>query len=215
MAKHPFTPDFQHLPDTLPLFPLPGAIVLPFTQLPLNIFEPRYLNMVIDALGEARMIGMIQPHPSAREALYQTGCAGRITMFRETEDGRLLISLTGVCRFDIQEEIPTIRGYRRIIPAWGRFTRDYFENETQVDIRALIAALEVFLQVNNLEADMNRLQAMPGPQLVNFLAVNLPFESADKQALVEATDIAERAKILTTLTEIAAAAQQDPTPWHH
>lgn len=215
MAKHPFTPDFQHLPDTLPLFPLPGAIVLPFTQLPLNIFEPRYLNMVIDALGEARMIGMIQPHPSAREALYQTGCAGRITMFRETEDGRLLISLTGVCRFDIQEEIPTIRGYRRIIPAWGRFTRDYFENETQVDIQELIAALAVFLQVNNLEADMNRLQAMPGPQLVNFLAVNLPFEPADKQALVEATDIAERAKILTTLTEIAAAAQQDPTPWHH
>ncbi len=215
MAKHPFTPDFQHLPDTLPLFPLSGAIVLPFTQLPLNIFEPRYLNMVIDALGEARMIGMIQPHPSAREALYQTGCAGRITMFRETEDGRLLISLTGVCRFDIQEEIPTIRGYRRIIPAWGRFTRDYFENETQVDIRELIAALAVFLQVNNLEADMNRLQAMPGPQLVNFLAVNLPFEPADKQALVEATDIAERAKILTTLTEIAAAAQQDPTPWHH
>lgn len=215
MAKHPFTPDFQHLPDTLPIFPLAGAIVLPFTQLPLNIFEPRYLNMVIDALGEARMIGMIQPHPSAREVLYQTGCAGRITMFRETEDGRLLISLTGVCRFDIQEEIPTIRGYRRIIPAWGRFARDYFENETQVDIRELIAALEVFLQVNNLEADMNRLQAMPGPQLVNFLAVNLPFESADKQALVEATDIAERAKILTTLTEIAAAAQLDPTPWHH
>lgn len=215
MAKHPFTPDFQHLPDTLPIFPLPGAIVLPFTQLPLNIFEPRYLNMVLDALGEARMIGMIQPHLSTPETLYQTGCAGRITMFRETEDGRLLISLTGICRFDLQEEIASLRGYRRIIPAWGRFTRDYFESETQVDVRELIAALEVFLQVNNLEADMNRLQAMPGPQLVNFLAVNLPFEPADKQALVEATDIAERAKILTTLTEIAAAAQQDPTPWHH
>ena len=136
-------------------------------------------------------------------------------MFRETEDGRLLISLTGICRFDIQEEIPTIRGYRRIIPAWGRFARDYFENETQVDTRELMATLEVFLRVHNLEADMNRLKTMPDPRLVNFLAVNLPFEPADKQALVEATDITERAKILTALTKIAAAAQQGPTPWHH
>jgi len=215
MAKHPFTPDFENLPDTLPIFPLPGVIVLPFTQLPLNIFEPRYLNMVIDALGEARMIGMIQPNPSAKGALYQTGCAGRITLFRETEDGRLLISLTGICRFHIQEEIPAIRGYRRSIPDWRPFADDYFENETPVATRELMATLDAFFQVHNLEADMNVLKAMADPQLVNFLAVNLPLEPGDKQALVEAKDITERAKMLTALTKISAIVHLGPTPLHH
>ncbi|NJN46224.1 MAG: hypothetical protein HC808_06820 [Candidatus Competibacteraceae bacterium] len=124
MSKQVFAPEFDQLPTTLPIFPLTGAIVLPFVQLPLNIFEKRYLTMIFDALSERRMIGMIQPKSTDGDDIYPIGCAGRISSFQETDDGRLLISLTGLCRFEVQEEIPTIRGYRRIIPNWHQYAED-------------------------------------------------------------------------------------------
>ncbi|CAG0947976.1 partial Lon protease 2, partial [Anaerolineae bacterium] len=129
MSAHPFSLPFDQLPASLPIFPLPHAVAMPGCQLPLNIFEPRYLKMVFDALGDQRLIGMVQPELSAADAktlaLYKTGTAGRITFFNETSDGRLLVVLTGVCRFDIVEEIPTTRGYRRALVDWSRFRCDH------------------------------------------------------------------------------------------
>jgi len=215
MAKHPFTPEFDNLPGTLPIFPLPGAILLPNAPLPLNIFEHRYLNMVFDTLAESRMIGMIQPDPTDSETLSQTGCAGRISSFRETDDGRLLINLTGICRFSVKEEIPTIRGYRRVVPDWHRFASDYHEHLVPVDTKDLMKTLDRYLQANNLEADMETLKTLPGPQMVNFLSVHLPLESGDKQALVEANDVAERIKVLTALTQISSVVPMGPRPVRH
>ena len=135
MSSNPFIPPFEALPDTLPIFPLPGAIVLPHTELPLNIFEPRYLNMTNDALGSHRMIGMIQPDPQGETEgrVYRTGCAGRITQFRETADCRIEMTLTGVCRFDLAEELSTTRGYRLVVPDWSRFAGDYEDHDDEVE----------------------------------------------------------------------------------
>jgi Lon protease-like protein len=131
LSRNPFIVPYEQLPQTLPIFPLPGAIVMPGNELPLNIFEPRYLNMVSDALSTHRMIGMVQPDPDARSEheLCRTGCAGRITQYRETSDGRIEMVLSGVCRYDLGEELPTTRGYRLIVPDWSRFSDDYADQE--------------------------------------------------------------------------------------
>ena len=124
MARNPFTLPFERLPASIPVFPFTGAVVMPGVQLPLNIFEARYLNMVEDALAQHRIFAMVQSDPGSGrdgEAVFQTGCAGRISSFSETDDGRFLIILLGVCRFDIREELPTVRGYRRVIADWQRF----------------------------------------------------------------------------------------------
>jgi Lon protease-like protein len=201
MSKHIFTPEFDNLPNTLPIFPLSGAIVLPFVQLPLNIFEQRYLDMCFDALSESRMIGMVQPLSPTGEAIYPIGCGGRITSFQETDDGRLLIALTGVCRFQVKEEISSIRGYRRIIPDWKSYSEDYLENEAQISTAELIVTLNAFFKVAHIEADMDTLKTLPGPQMINFLAMNLPFEPGEKQALLEANGISERGRMLTALAK--------------
>src|SRR5690348_16202720 len=129
-------PRIDELPAVLPIFPLVGVLLLPRGKLPLNIFEPRYLNMTRDALGGDRLIGMIQPTGEERQghppALYPTGCAGRITAFSETDDGRFLITLTGIARFDVAREIETVRGYRRVLPRWDRFAADLSEPKTAV-----------------------------------------------------------------------------------
>ncbi|MEE4376272.1 MAG: LON peptidase substrate-binding domain-containing protein [Candidatus Competibacteraceae bacterium] len=206
MSKHVFSPEFDQLPDTLPIFPLTGAIVLPFVQLPLNIFEKRYLTMIFDALSELRMIGMIQPKSPDEDAIYPIGCAGRISSFQETDDGRLLISLSGLCRFKVQEEIPSIRGYRRVIPNWKQYAEDYFEDEVKVNTAELIATLNAFFKVARIEADIDALKILPGPQLINFMATNLPFEPTDKQALLEANTLLEREKILMALAKATVTA---------
>ena len=201
MSKHVFTPEFDNLPNTLPIFPLSGAIVLPFVQLPLNIFERRYLHMCFDALSESRMIGMVQPLSPTGEAIYPIGCGGRITSFQETSDGRLLIALTGVCRFQVKAEIPSIRGYRRIIPDWEPYSEDYLENEAKISTAELIVTLNAFFKVAHIEADMDTLKTLPGPQMINFLAMNLPLEPGEKQALLEANGIYERGRMLTALAK--------------
>lgn len=202
VKNHPFTPEFNNLPSTLPVFPLGGVVLLPAAQLQLNIFEPRYLNMIFDALGAGRMIGILQPDRGS-EQLYQVGCAGRLSAFSETADGRLLINLTGICRFDAGEEITTTRGYRRFMVDWSRFQHD-MEEQLDLETAPLIGALEHYFEARSIQADMDSLAKMPAEALVNSLAINLPFEPEDKQSLVEAVSLQDRLDILIALARMGA-----------
>jgi len=198
--SHPFTPDFENLPSTLPVFPLSGVVLLPTAQLQLNIFEPRYLNMVFDALGAGRLLGIVQPDGGSGQ-LYRTGCAGRLSAFSETADGRLLINLTGICRFDTDEEITTTRGYRRFMADWSRFRAD-MEDTEEPDTTLLIDSLGKYFEAKSIQADMEALAKMSAEALVNSLAINLPFEPEDKQSLVEAITLQDRLDILVALTRM-------------
>jgi len=201
MASGPFEIPFERLPATLPIFPLPNAVVMPGCQLPLNIFEPRYLNMVFDALGSERLIGMVQPDAagSRHESVYRTGTAGRISFFNETADGRLMIVLSGVCRFDISREFPTTRGYRRAAVDWTRFRGDYDELQPSHSSEPVIALLQDYFAGRNLDTDWKVLANMNTVDLVNRLTCVLPLEVAERQALVEAVSADERTRSLITL----------------
>lgn len=196
MSRGPFFAEYDELPSSLPVFPLPGAVLMPHAELPLNVFEPRYLNMVNDALAGHRMIGMIQPDAdaAAKESLFQTGCAGRITQFRETRDGRYEMVLSGVCRFDVSEELPTTRGYRLVVPDWSRFGCDYEHPEAQLQAEQarLMTSLEHYLAVHELEADLESFQRMPVVQLIDALAMALPFTEQEKQTLLESVEPDQR-----------------------
>jgi len=205
MSKNPFITPFESLPQTLPIFPLPGAILMPGAELPLNIFEPRYLNMINDAIASHRMIGMIQPDPNSEDesAVYRTGCAGRITQFRETSDCRIEMVLTGVCRFDIGEELPTTRGYRLIVPDWSRFADDYADNSGQLqgEHERLMETLEHFFDLKGYEADLTMLKQLPVARLVDSLTMALPFDEAEKQMLLESVDTEQRLTNFIALIE--------------
>ncbi len=200
---HPFTPAFESLPDTLPIFPLGGVILLPHAQLPLNIFEPRYLNMVVDALGQGRLIGIAQPDPAKDDkSLTGLGCMGRIVAFNETTDGRFLLNLLGVCRFQLGEEIATTRGYRRFIVDYKDFRAD-LDDDIDIDPIPLRQAFYNYFEFNNIQVDLEALRQLEGAALVNFLSINLPLEPTEKQQLLTAPSITERAE---KLLEIAQAA---------
>lgn len=205
MSKNPFITPFESLPNTLPIFPLPGAIVMPGAELPLNIFEPRYLNMINDAIASHRMIGMIQPDPNAEDesAVYRTGCAGRITQFRETSDCRIEMVLTGVCRFDIGEELSTTRGYRLIVPDWSRFADDYVDSNEQLkdEHDRLMETLEHFFDLKGYEADLKMLKQLPVSRLVDSLTMALPFDEAEKQMLLESVETEQRLTNFIALIE--------------
>ena len=205
MASNPFTLPFDRLPASLPIFPLPNAVVMPGCQLPLNIFEARYLNMVFDALAAERLIGMVQPDPSGEgeSAVYGTGTAGRIISFSETQDGRLLIVLMGVCRFDIREEIPTHRGYRRVAVDWTRFRQDYELSSASPDRDRikLLELLKEYFQRKSIETNWAAIEQMPTPLLVNILSGQLPFAPPERQALVETVGMDERLAKLIHLLE--------------
>jgi uncharacterized protein len=196
------------LPSILPIFPLTGVLLLPRGRLPLNIFEPRYLAMTRDALAGERLIGMVQPSNPAGSAsnppVYPTGCAGRITSFAETEDGRFLITLTGTSRFRIREELPLLEGYRRVVPEWREFARD-LENEDEAgfDRDRLLRGLRAYFQQHQISADWDAVTAVPGERLVTSIAMICPFEPSEKQALLEAPDLDERARLLTAIVEMA------------
>ena len=197
------------LPTILPIFPLTGVLLLPRGRLPLNIFEPRYLAMTRDALAGERLIGMVQPSdPSASDSnppVYPIGCAGRITSFSETEDGRFLITLTGTCRFRIREELPLLEGYRRVVPEWGEFARDLeSEDEPGFDRDRLLRGLRAYFQHHQISADWDAITAVPGERLVTSIAMICPFEPSEKQALLEASDLDERAQLLTAIVEMSA-----------
>ena len=210
MSESAFTPSFDDLPAVLPIFPLPGALLLPRQNLPLNIFEPRYLNMVVDALGQGRNIGMIQPRPGAEEQepppLCRVGCVGRITAFNETRDGRFVISLTGVCRFEATEELESRSGYRRVRPAWRRFASDLDPApETALDFERFEKTALDYFAARGLEVKWETIRKLPGTTLVDFLSVNLPLSTEDKQALLECEAGTARGELLGGLLAMAAA----------
>ena len=197
------------LPTTLPIFPLPGVLLLPHGRLPLRIFEPRYLAMTRDALAGERLIGMVQPNDpvvsDANPPIYPIGCAGRITSFTETDDGLFLITLTGISRFRIREELPLLEGYRRVVPEWREFARDLAsDDEPNFDRDRLLRGLRAYFQHHRIEADWDAITSVPGERLVTSIAMICPFEPSEKQALLEASDLNERARLLTAIVEMAA-----------
>jgi Lon protease-like protein len=200
------------LPEVLPIFPLAGVLLLPRGRLPLNIFEPRYLAMIEDALAHQRLVGMVQPTISEAQEpfppVYHIGCAGRITSFTETEDGRFLIGLTGVCRFAIVEELPIERGYRRVKPDWESFLADITEtDEAEIDRDKLIGVLRGYFKLHGIAADWNAVQNTNNETLVSSLAMICPLAPNEKQALLEAPDLRARAELLMTLLEMASMPQ--------
>ncbi|EHS51994.1 peptidase S16 lon domain protein [Rhizobium sp. PDO1-076] len=201
------------LPETIPVFPISGVLLLPGGQLPLNVFEPRYLALFDAALSGNRLIGMIQPAMSEpqtnilpeRPALSQVGCIGRITSFTETGDGRYVISLSGICRFRLLNEVAGSKPYRtfHIAPFMTDLTTG--DDEGQVDRVGLLAAFRAYLEANKLEADWESVERASNVTLVNSLSMMSPFGPAEKQALLEAPDLKTRAETLIAITEIVLA----------
>lgn len=206
-----FRAGLSDLPEMFPIFPLPGALLLPRGKLPLNIFEPRYLAMVEDALGAGRMIAMIQPDASAPASangpgLFRVGCLGRLTSFSETEDGRNLITLTGLIRFRVAEEVGIVRGYRRVRGDFSSFAADIdpSTHPAGVDRGTLFTALQEYFSRRSIDANWEAIRGLPETVLGLTLAMVCPFEPAEKQALLEAPDDAERDRTLLALLHMAA-----------
>jgi Lon protease-like protein len=197
------------LPQKLPVFPLPGALLLPRAYLPLNIFEPRYLEMVSDALSGERMIGIIQPKDdndtAERPELMKVGCAGRITSYAETPDGRMLVTLTGVSRFSIKSELAIDTAYRQVVANFKPFAIDLVMDlgAAEVNRPALLTAFKDYLTANNMSADWSEINAASTEVLVNTLSLLAPYPASEKQALLEAPDLKTRADVLVALTEMA------------
>ena len=199
-------------PGVIPVFPLLGALLLPRGQMPLNIFEPRYLAMVDDALKTERVIGMIQPDPEGggtalTPKLYNVGCAGRITQFAETGDGRYLITLIGIARFRVDDELATTTPYRKCRVRYDPFTADFLARagEDEVDRAGVLRALRDFVEANDLKVDWRGIEQAPNEALVNALCMMSPFGPREKQALLEAPDLKTRAEALIAITQIELA----------
>jgi len=233
MALTPFDPAFEALPDTVPVFPLPGALLLPGGRLPLNIFEPRYLAMIGDAMAGDRLIGLIQPVTGeAREQprLFDVGCLGRVINFAETDDGRYVITLKGLVRFHRGGEQPMVKGYRVVAIETAPYRADYEaearaaamtsdladEDDDEADVSSdinppppkvdrerLFAALEVFTARRQIKVDWDSLRKAGNEALVTTLAMVCPFAPEEKQALLEAPDLTERTRILIAMIEMA------------
>ena len=202
----------EDCPSVIPVFPLPGALLLPRGQMPLNIFEPRYLSMVDEALKSERVIGMIQPDAESLSAgpipkLYHVGCAGRITQWAETGDGRYLITLVGIARFRVEEELPQTALYRQCRVAFEPFAADFTARagETQVDRAGVVKALRDFVDSAQVKVDWRGIEEAPNEALVNALCMMSPFGVREKQALLEAPDLKTRAEVLIALTQIELA----------
>ena len=202
----------KDLPTTLKVFPLPGALLLPRSELPLNIFEPRYLAMISDAMAGDRLIGMIQPEEetsdlSGSPALFRIGCAGRITSYAETPDDRVLVNLAGISRFAIIDETAADTPYRQMQVSFEPFADDLFpgHREDEVDRLGLLKAFRDYLDANDLSTDWKEVERASTEALVNTLSVLAPYEARDKQALLEAASLKARADILVALTEVNLA----------
>ena len=226
MSRGPFDPGFEDLPRVIPVFPLTGILLLPDGKLPLNIFEPRYLAMVRDALAdEQRMVGMVQPRmpdpddnrgpddnrsPDDMAAMmdqpeiYSTGCAGRITAFSESDDGRYMLTLSGICRFDIAEEMALRDGYRRVLADYHRFRGDLSaQADSDIDRNRLLAVVRQYFEQEDIKASWEAVEATANDRLVTSLAMTCPFGPNERQALLEAADLTARAEMVITLLEMA------------
>jgi Lon protease-like protein len=196
------------LPPHFPVFPLTGALLLPGGRLPLNIFEPRYLAMIEDALAAGRMLAMIQPDPNrpvgkSGPQLYRVGCLGRLSSFSETEDGRYLITVTGVIRFEVVEELAMQRGYRRVRGDFSRFAADLAPHAPgQLDREALLDALRAYFERRGFDANWEAIDTMEDAQLVTSLAMVCPFDPVEKQALLESANLVDCCATLHTLLRI-------------
>ena len=205
----------KSLPSAVPVFPLSAALLLPGGRMPLNIFEPRYLQMVDEAMAGSRLVGMIQPaldgalRPDGEPEICSVGCIGRITSLSETGDGRYLVSLQGVCRFRVAEELAVRTPFRqcRIVP----FVADLDEDRAAAEVNrpALLKAFRSYLDANGLEADWDSVSRAENAMLVNALSMMAPYGPAEKQALLEAPDLKTRADTLIALTEMALARDND------
>ena len=199
------------MPAIIPVFPLGGAVFFPRANMPLNIFEPRYLAMIDDAMRTQRIVGMIQPAgEGARPALYAVGCAGRITQYGETDDGRMVISLRGICRFRVDEELTVMTPYRQVRADYAPFAADFGEadgagQEAMFDRRAYLATLRLYLKAISVQIDWDWVEKAPVEVLINAFAMLAPLEVQEKQALLEAHSLAERTAAAVTLMEVAIA----------
>ena len=215
-----FHPGYDELPADIPVFPLPGALLLPRAQMPLNIFEPRYLAMVDEALRTNRIVGMVQPDLERGGTplvpkLYPVGCAGRITGFAETGDGRYLITLTGIARFRVAEEVPTTAPYRLCRVAFEPYRGDFEAGagEAAVDREGVLKALRDFAQATGLKIDWKSIDEAGNETLVNALCMMSPFGVGEKQAMLEAPDLKARADVLVAATQIELARKgESPQP---
>jgi Lon protease-like protein len=198
------------LPTVIPVFPLSSVLLLPRGELPLNIFEPRYLSMVEDALRADRIIGMAQlqdEQEGLRPTIHSVGCIGKITQFAETGDGRLMLTLTGLARFRVIEEMTVLTPYRQCLISYEEFARDLVERdgENLVDRSAILKTLRNFAEANRMKIDWKGIEQTPNEALVNALAMMSPFGPDEKQALLEAKTLAMRADVLVAITEIELA----------
>ncbi|MFT6579893.1 MAG: Lon protease-like protein [Alphaproteobacteria bacterium] len=213
---NPFDPSFEDLPGVLPVFPLTGVLLLPRGRLPLNIFEPRYLEMIRDGLAPPRLIGMVQPAQAQAEAeqddpgLYRTGCAGRITQFEETNDGRLILTIRGVCRFDIVEELEHDRPYRRCAVNWSRYVQDMVDQAgSGFDRARLQAPLRRYFERRDINANWDAIEKLDDDQLITTIAMICPFAASEKQALLEAPGQTKRGELLIAILEMASLGDDD------
>jgi Lon protease-like protein len=211
----PFVTRPQDLPEILPIFPLAGVLLLPGGRLPLNIFEPRYLAMVEEALKHNRIFGMVQPtgtnNPDGTPQTFKVGCAGRIHSFNETDDGRLLISLVGVCRFRIREELELHRGFRRAKAEWDDYLGDLTETckPACVDRDKLMQHMKCYFKLQGVAGDWDVIEKTNDNKLITSLAMICPFQPSEKQALLEAKTIEERCRLLTTLMDMALLGEEN------
>ena len=196
------------LPDTVPVFPLPGALLLPRSRLPLHLFEPRYLQMFEDCLKTShRLIGMVQPHdgPAGKGTLHAIGCAGRVTQFSETEDGRYMITLSGISRFRVGQEIEGFQPYRKAMVTWDGFARDLGPTEEDPGFQRekFLNLLARYFQAEDLKTDWDSLKDAEDEMLINSLSMLCPFDPEERQALLEAPSLTTRRETLVTLIEFA------------
>ncbi len=202
MDSNPYAPPFDDLPDSLPVFPLAGVLLLPHGELPLNIFEPRYLKMVDDAMAGNRLIGMIQVRDDGD--IYKIGCAGKIIEFSQTRDGRYLIALSGISRFEVVQEIKTTTPYRQIQASWTHYKKDLDPVSCLgVNRDKLIQLLNLYFTAQDLSCDWDKIQEASDGRLITCLSMICPFDTKEKQALLEAPCCKTRAETFMTMLEMA------------
>tara|TARA_B100000686_G_scaffold349766_1_gene443925 strand:- start:475 stop:1146 length:672 start_codon:yes stop_codon:yes gene_type:complete len=209
MNKYINTPNFSNLDCVIPIFPLAGTIILPKTELPLHIFEEKYREMVEDSLKKSKLIGIIQPKERSdnqKPALYNIGCAGRIVSFRETEDGRYYINLNGICRFISIRELDVSSKYRQLEVDYTLYSKDLYDFDDSIKLferKKLFPQLKKYFELHNFKVDLNLLDNISDYSITDSLSMSCPFQASEKQVLIESKNIEERAKVITSLINMA------------